>query len=109
MKIQIYCKSGGLPVSVKQNAEFRTMTSRRVENVCVLISSEPDLDVSRPEYLDTVLVRFENGKYSANGGSPAIMAVLRGLNAKINYESIKRLQAITAGMESSGSVKLVVS
>ena len=58
--------------------------------------------MSRPEYLDTVLVRFENGKYSANGGSPAVMAVLRGLNAHINYESIKRLQAMTAGIEPSG-------
>ncbi|OWA52541.1 UHRF1-binding protein 1-like [Hypsibius exemplaris] len=81
-------------------SETRDMALSEMANLPV---QEPDLDVARPEYLDTVLVRFEQGKYSTNAGSPAIMSVVRGLDVKLNYESIKRLQAMTADMGGSGS------
>jgi hypothetical protein len=63
---------------------------------------EPDLDVGRPEHLDTILARFEQGKYSTNSGSPAVMSVVRGLHLNLNYESVMRLQAITAGIGGAG-------
>lgn len=64
--------------------------------------SEGDLDVSRPEYMDTVLVRFEQGAFSLHGDAPGIMAVIRGINVIVGGESVRRAQALMAGLTAGG-------
>ncbi|GAV09402.1 hypothetical protein RvY_18949 [Ramazzottius varieornatus] len=64
---------------------------------------ENDMDVGRPEYMDTILARFEMGEHSSNGGAPVMMANVRGLDLKVRHESVKRLQAILSRIEAIGS------
>ena len=66
------------------------------------------MDVGRPEYMDTILARFEIGEYSTNGGAPVIMANVRGLDLKVRHESVKRLQSILGRIDATGKSHLQI-
>ncbi|XP_055352171.1 bridge-like lipid transfer protein family member 3B isoform X1 [Paramacrobiotus metropolitanus] len=72
-------------------AESRDVALREVPSVPL---PEADLDVSRPEYLDSLLLRFERGKYALHGDAPGITAVCRGLDVPVQGKTFRRLMAL---------------